>query len=50
MAQVIDSILVNLKVKFSFWQALKLRLSGILKNAETFEQVGDVTKITYIKK
>ena len=50
MAQVVDSMLVNLKVRFSFWQALKLRLSGILKNAEMFEQVGEVMKITYIKK
>ena len=50
MAQIPSSIFLNIKVKFSFWQALKLRLSGILKNAETFEQVGDVIKITYDKK
>ena len=46
---IIPSIL-NIKVKFSIWQALKCRLSGLFKNIETYEQVNNVIKITYIKK
>lgn len=39
--------IINVKVKFSMWDALKIRVSGIFKNAESFKQVGDVIKVIY---
>jgi hypothetical protein len=40
---------ITVKVNFSLWQAIKLRVSGIFKNAEMYEQVGECIKITYQK-
>ena len=38
---------LEVQVKFSMWQALKIRISGLFRDIERFEQVGDVIKITY---
>lgn len=45
MANVIGTL--EVKVKFSMWQAFKIRVSGLFKNVKTFDQNGDVIKITY---
>lgn len=50
MGKNVGELTYNIKVKFSMWQALKFRVAGIFKNAESFEQVGEVIKITYAKK
>ena len=50
MAKNVGKVTFDLRVKFSMWQALKIRVSGIFKNAESFDQVGEVIKITYAKK
>lgn len=41
---------INVTVKMSLWQAIKIRISGIFKNAESFEQVGELTQIKYRSK
>ena len=38
---------VVVRIKMSLWQAIKIRVSGIFKNAETYEQVGGFIKIKY---
>ena len=40
---------LNVKVRISMWQALKIRISGLFKNIEEYNQFGDVIIITYIK-
>lgn len=53
MASVTDSIAVVLKIKpviyISFWQAIKMRISGAYRNISDIETVGEVTRITYDK-
>ena len=48
MAQNVANI--NVMVKMSLWQAIKIRISGVFKNAESFEQVGDCIQIKYRSK
>ena len=38
---------VTVSIKMSLLQAIKIRVSGIFKNAETYEQVGGFIKIKY---
>ncbi len=44
-----DMATINVMIKMSLWQAIKIRVSGIFKNAETYEQVGQCIKIKYKK-
>jgi hypothetical protein len=42
-----DTATITVNVKMSLWQAIKIRVSGIFKNTETYEQVGNCIKIKY---
>ena len=48
MAMTIGTL--DVRVKFSMWQAIKIRVSGLFKNIDKFEQAGDVIKITYMQR
>ena len=47
MAKDIDKLVVNMKVSFTMWEALKIRVSGIFKGVAEYKQMGDITQITY---
>ena len=38
---------INIKIRMSLWQAIKIRISGIFKNAKNFRQAGDYIIIDY---
>ena len=42
-----DMATITVMMKMSLWQAIKIRISGIFKSAETYEQVGGFIKIKY---
>jgi len=47
MAEITAS--VNFKLNVTLWQAIKIRISGVFKNAESFEQQGQYIVIKYKK-
>ena len=49
MAKVEETIKIKVvpEIKMTLWQAVKIRISGIYKNLEHIEQIGDVLKVTY---
>ena len=38
---------INIKIRMSLWQAIKIRISGIFKNVKNFRQAGDYIVIDY---
>ena len=49
MAKMEDAV-INVVVKMSLWQALKIRISGRFNNAISFEQEGAIIQIKYQEK
>lgn len=38
---------IQISLKMSLWEAIKIRMSGIFKNAIAYEQVGNCITIKY---